>query len=237
VNCKFVIPTICPDLIDNCLLHYDLDPGDLTLVDNSQESHCKKHEERGFRICYHPHNLGVAASWNEGARALREDEMLWIVGSSLVFPRGFSVLLEAAKLANEWGVYTPLRWHAIGITKKAFDVIGLFDENFYPAYMEDLDWLQRRDNLGKEGRKVIGYTYAEPEAVCTVQSAALVRRLIPGNPWSADYPNRIYYAEKWGSADTNLNAYMTPFDGKEPRQIPPRSHCIPGICTPRTGMA
>jgi hypothetical protein len=134
MKCKFVIPATCEDLTDLCLERYDLDPDALLIVDNSPDSFCRKYESRGFRISYHPHNLGVAASWNLGVKTLKDGDILWIVSRSMFFPRGWSVLAEAAEKASEWGVNTYHGWHLVGMTKKSFDLIGKFDENYYPAY-------------------------------------------------------------------------------------------------------
>ena len=115
------------------------------LVDNSRDSHVRalNLEERGARVLYHPENLGCARSWN---LALREGhEQTIICSASMRFDQGgFSAFLRVLERgANAYGMYTWDTWHLLSIGKATVEEIGLVDENFYPAYGEDLDYMRR----------------------------------------------------------------------------------------------
>ncbi len=232
MDCRFVIPVTHEDLVDLVLENYDVDPGRLLLVDNSPESVCKKHEARGFRVAYHPHNLGVAASWNLGVKTLREGEMLWIISQSMFFPKGWSVLTKVAESASAWGINTHHGWKLMGLTKKSFDVVGLFDENYYPAYFEELDWLRRRDlwNVRYEGR--MQYPHGFVLAGVWGNNIAVYRQQVGQVPWDPQYHGRKYYIAKWGGNGPD-EKFIVPFNGKPPSCIPPRegAACLPGVCS------
>ena len=49
-------------------------------------------------------------------------------------------MVEVTKQANEYGLLTEEAWHCIGFTRKTFDKVGMFDEQFYPGYYEDNDY-------------------------------------------------------------------------------------------------
>lgn len=102
-------------------------------------------------------NLGVAASWNVGVRDAQALEVEWLVVISAAMrfgnPGGTDFLdaLDAAP-ADAWAIEAgeqPRReghgfgWHCIAFHLWAFDRVGLFDENYWPAYWEDCDWAYR----------------------------------------------------------------------------------------------
>ena len=141
MSVKFVIPVIMEDVTDKCLASYDLDWSLLMLIDNSKDGFAKKYIDRGVDVKFHPENLGVSGSWNYGIRT--EADFLWILSSSLIFNNGFSELIKKMEFADEYGLLTDQAWHCIGFTKKTFDKVGFFDEQFYPGYFEDTDYLYR----------------------------------------------------------------------------------------------
>jgi hypothetical protein len=227
---KFVVPAMCEDLLDLCLENYDLDPADLLLVDNSPTGICEKHRSRGFQIASHPHNFGVAASWNLGVFRLLPDELLWIVSQSVFFPKGWSVLPRAAKQASEWGINTYHGWKLIGLTRRSFEVVGLFDENYYPAYFEDLDWCRRRDIWNHRNGGEMNYPHAFVLAGTWGNNIAVHRQMAGRVPWDPQHVGRAYYVAKWGGNGPN-ERFSIPFGGEFPHDVPPRTPCIPGVCT------
>ena len=100
-----------------------------------------------------PSNLGVAASWNLGIKATPMAPWWLIVNDDVTFPAN-----SLAKFANYVQSYgdivianTVAPWSCFAITDKVINIVGLFDEAFYPAYFEDTDYARRvRHYLGED---------------------------------------------------------------------------------------
>lgn len=127
-----VLPSIYPLWTERCIT--SLDPfvaKAVQIVDNTQ------------------HNRGVAASWNLGVAAMYEADADWllILSAACRFgERGGIDLVEA--LHEHEGAHAVeaahgIGWHCIAIARSTFDAVGRFDENFWPAYFEDLDFGRR----------------------------------------------------------------------------------------------
>lgn len=147
-----ILPSIYPPWTGECLASCKLD--NLLVVDNTT------------------HNRGVAASWNLGIREMYERGADWliIVSAGVRFgePGGLDLVAEMGRhpgaLAVEAGVWRwnadgtgaeGFGWHLVAMHRRLFDNVGLFDENFYPAYWEDNDF----------GYRVKLWLTAHPEAV------------------------------------------------------------------------
>jgi GT2 family glycosyltransferase len=91
-------------------------------------------------------NLGVAASWNLGIKVGYRHDWTMHVSDDVRFPPGALerfVELSAPDrivLSATWPY-----WCAFTIGAEVVADVGLFDENYYPAYYEDTDYLERLD--------------------------------------------------------------------------------------------
>lgn len=96
-------------------------------------------------------NRGVAASWNLGIDQMmtRGSDWLVLLSAAIRFNadfggRDFLQLLDLAadeSIAVEAG--HGMGWHLIAFRRQAFEMVGRFDENFFPAYFEDNDFGRR----------------------------------------------------------------------------------------------
>lgn len=133
-------------------------------------------------------NLGVARIWNIGLK--RRCDWTFLVSSSMLYPEGFSKLVETLDKSGEKHLFlTQHSWHCNAIHSRCVDKVGYFDENFYPAYYEDTDYEHRLDLAGIGWKKVY-----EVPAICQVDGAAT----LDGLTLQID-PLKKYYVEKWGS--------------------------------------
>ena len=142
------------------------------------------------------------------------------------------MLTKAAESASEWGINTYHGWHLVGLTKKSFDLIGLLDENYYPAYFEELDWCRRRDIWNAQNGGVMTYPHQFLIAGCVGSNIAVHRKMYKQVPWDPQYHGRNYYIAKWGGNGPD-EKFVIPFNGEQPHTIPPRdgAACIPGVCS------
>jgi len=92
-------------------------------------------------------NAGVAAAWNQILLSFPQAPLALIVNHDVVFPPG--VLAEAlSRLDANRPQYLSLfpgerAFSAFALTALAWDAVGRFDERYYPAYCEDLDYRDR----------------------------------------------------------------------------------------------
>lgn len=142
-------------------------PSDVAQVLKSAEEHSPD------RVITHvsDKNLGCAAGWNFCIRKAYEDpEFEWIVLAGhdiVVHPRTLSNLVHrylrgdvditsGVDAVYEADMPEPVEQEVIGanfslimLPRKTLDVVGLFDENFWPAYYEDNDYHFRAILAGK----------------------------------------------------------------------------------------
>ncbi|QPN65814.1 glycosyltransferase family 2 protein [Synechococcus sp. CBW1006] len=152
-----------PDLLQRLLESIDVPVGNLAIVDNGSKaglpgsdqlkSFLFELESGGWpgieSICVaRPFaNQGVAASWNHILTSFVKAPLVLLANNDVIFAPG--VLAEAlAALDPRRPQFMPLlpapqEFSAFALTALAWDRVGLFDENFYPAYCEDLDYAER----------------------------------------------------------------------------------------------
>ena len=211
-----LIPVISKETTDLCIpsiLADDsaagLNSDDILIVDNSREGWAA--ERYGLRTHRDPdgHNLGVARAWNIGAREIldRGIDYVLLMSASMVFGPVLHTTWRG-RMDAFWGedIIEALghSWHLIAIHRRLFELIGLFDENFYPAYFESIDWCYRLRMLDLEG----GW----PKEWCNAmsQGAALHNEVVscPATPLLD------YYAKKWGGKK-GLERFTRPFGKRE----------------------
>lgn len=124
-----VLPSIHPPTTRRCLK--TVKAFDPLVIDNSEV------------------NRGVAASWNIGrAKALREGaEWLTVMSAAIRFGESgghdWEYALETADVDTIVVEAKYVGWHLISFRRHVLEQVGAFDENFWPAYWEDLDFSWR----------------------------------------------------------------------------------------------
>lgn len=202
---KVLIPYYThPHYLDQLMDSMDIDYSHIIIVDNSKDQDAKKYVEQGVKVVPCPDNMGVSRSWNIGLRA--NADWTFLVSIACCFPNGFSEVLAQMWQANEYCFLTTMAWHCNAISRKCVDLVGEFDENFYPAYYEDTDYY-RRMNLA--GVPYNGYTPIPAYAITIANSvSAEVNNLNVNYQAQADY-----YKEKWGGYPGG-EKWDIPFDGE-----------------------
>jgi hypothetical protein len=194
-----VLPIISHHTADVCVASLQrpdsasgLDSGEILVVDNTRDGTAGAY---GYRTYRDPdgHNLGVARSWNIGAREVLEQglDYLVLMSSSMQFG---PILHTTWKRQMEtfWGA-TAIEcdghsWHLIAFHRTVFEKIGLFDENFYPGYFEAIDFGYRMRMVDLENHWPRVWVNA------LSQGAALHNEIV-----SCPAPPLLdYYEEKWG---------------------------------------
>lgn len=164
-------------------------------------------------------NRGVAKSWNEGilnAYAGGADVVIVSNDDIVLSPGDLDRLAEAA--AEQRGHYVvtchgydkgngkhgSMRFGFFAVNPLAIEVIGMFDENFFPMYWEDIDY-QRRASLA-------GLTWGHVADTSLIHQGSKSIHTVPGlmaQHHRTFVANREYYERKWGNIQ---GAYDVPFN-------------------------
>lgn len=220
-----ILPIVSKSIGDRCInsiLHADsaagFGPDNLLVVDNTREGGWYWPGGRTYRDTG-GHNLGVARSWNVGAREVLERRLDYLVILSASVEFGPMVHCTwMSQMTTHWGRLlieaTGHSWHLIAIHRTVFETIGLFDENFYPAYIEADDFTTRM--------RLAGLNMDWPrDWVNAISHGAGSHLEFVQCPWR---PLADYYFRKWGGPKGG-EVYTLPFDGQpldfwEDRPVP-----------------
>jgi len=146
------------DLLEQLLDSLDYPIQQLAIVDNSGGegqlgAQLKDLQNQGHpmieTICIaHPfRNLGVAGSWNHILTSFPEACITLMVNNDVRFaPQAIETALQQFEITKP--CFLPMlpggnAFSAFLINNHAWDCLGLFDESFYPAYCEDVDYRER----------------------------------------------------------------------------------------------
>jgi hypothetical protein len=171
--------------------HYD----HVIVIDNSGTRECEDLLKSfpGIRVLFQKENIGVSRSWN-----LVIDEVhdwTFIVSASMYFPKKFDHIIDMVKEYDGLVFRTNHVWHCIGLSRKAIELVGKPDENFYPGYLEDCDWDYRfMQTKEKE------YGNIEIDAICQVNGGA-TKDGVQVNI----RPLRQYFINKWGGPELKID--------------------------------
>jgi len=209
-----VCPVVDERISDTCLysiLKYPSSLGitesQILLVDNSEHGFAAKYGIRFIRSEV-GHNLGVARAWNLGVQEVLDKKLDYLVLMSASMY--FGPILHCTFLTQMqtfWGSNvieaTGHGWHLIAFNRRVFETIGMFDENFYPAYFEDVDFGRRIYLSQMNGKWENVWINAISQG-----NALHVRSEMVSAPAT---PLLKYYEEKWGGGKEN-EKFMTPFN-------------------------
>jgi len=199
------------DLLDRCLSSIDHAIGILAIVDNSCGKDpaiaevIAKHQDKAqqVRVMTPFRNMGVGASWNAIVMQFPSERYWMICGSDVMFEAGTLEKVDAFAAANyqNYGIMHAHAANAFVLTEKAIRTVGLFDENIYPAYLEDCDYHYRCDLAGVQRVNIPDCAIVHGEAPlwgsATVNSdPELCRQNIRTHEG-----NRRYYVQKWGGRE------------------------------------
>lgn len=150
-----IVPTLVHyDLLQNMLDSIDYPIDNIIIIDNGgklNSIHCKM--ANNVHTISLPSNLGVAASWNLGIKLtpfskwwlISNDDILWNPGKL----QSFASNIEEKSIVADW---TPLSaFSGFAIDEKTIEIVGLFDEYYYPACGEEVNYWRRANKNGVTG--------------------------------------------------------------------------------------
>lgn len=198
-----------PDLLQSCIASIDAPVGRLIVIDNSPHGLGGAAAEvcpptvADLCVTRPPSNLGYPGSINLVIKTTAEAPWWCIANADVVFGPGDLARLASVMSGPRWvGIND---WRAFGLTFEAVERVGLWDENFWPAYLEDCDYEYRCTLAGVEWGFIEGSTTHEGSV--TIKEGRYAQRN------SVSYPSNVaYYARKWGGGHRGGETYQAPFN-------------------------
>jgi GT2 family glycosyltransferase len=194
------------DLLLRCVSSIDYPVGQVTIVNNGNDpgvtdaiARIEQDERFKVRVFTPPRNLGVAASWNWILQEQPEAPFWVLVGNDIQFTPGDLARIDAAVRANpESAVLTANEGYSLmAVTQTGVNEVGYFDENFYPAYYEDVDYERRLILSGASYGAVFGIHAIHGEAPNWGSSTINSNRLLRLRYKLVARLNRGYFRRKW----------------------------------------
>lgn len=177
-----------------------------------------------IHVCHMPSNLGVSGSWNLIIKSYMM-EPYWIISShDIVFTPGMlEKLYQAAKNSDAEMIhpkkspdYESGCYDLFLMKDSVVQKCGLFDENLYPAYCEDIDYMIRVKNENLKCKYLnIDYLHGDKNYETSGSQTWRTDESLKPKLFSSRSINEIeYLAEKWGDIYDVQNSYTTPFNNQ-----------------------
>jgi GT2 family glycosyltransferase len=228
-----------PDLLLRCIRSIDHPVRNLVIVANGLPSETPPDfivrssaydGVENVRVINHP-NSGVAGSWNEIIKLFPAP--WWMIANNDIefAPGDLGKMATAAEhnlerrclrftlVSNPDSEVEPAgaiygnhgaSWFAI--TAHGVEKVGLFDENIYPAYLEDCDWSYRADLMGVRRLTLVGDVRAKHgDDKCLGSSTIMSDPALREKNRRTHGGNFYYYRSKWGGVN-GQEVFRTPFD-------------------------
>ena len=147
------------------------------------------------------YNIGVSASWNYGLMNMECPYNIIVNSDVSFFPNTLANIYHIMELQQTkcTVIQFGIGMSAFGITNRTFCKVGPFDENIWPAYSEDCDYVKRLKqqscSIQKRGKRTWFYHYGSA-SWRTSSPKSEYRRQIQN---SQKYFNNFDYMHlKWG---------------------------------------
>ncbi len=187
---------------------------------------CDSAEEvYGAKVYRHGTNRGVATSWNDALIRMRDSgcDVLILVNDDVWFEVGDIDKIAQAAIENRdsYAIFcagynqhhdAQINCHGMScfaMQPIALEKVGFYDQNFFPAYNEDVDYSRRAAMAGLK-------PFIVPDThVYHIGSAAISTNPVLGQQnHGTHHMNNVYWQNKWGcpvSEDPNVG-HRRPFN-------------------------
>lgn len=180
-------------------------------------------------------NVGIMKAHNMGVAEMRERQADWLIIMSAAIRFGKNGGLDFLDILDDHQTYHVIHgasanvqggmqsnpnggggvnkvfgWHFVAFNRKVFDRIGVWDENFTPYGLDDIDMsLRIRKGFGEE---TLWDTYP-----CDVFDTTMSHSINLANVKSSYPPRDNYFFRKWGRRGDEWqdNGFATPFNDPE----------------------
>ena len=176
---------------------------------------------KNVKVCHLPANIGCSGYWNLTIKCFMNAPYWLIVNHDVMFTPGFLKAMHEKAQDPEVGVVHGDNgaWDVFLLEDWAVQKYGLFDENLYPAYCEDLDWGMRFQH-DEDFKRVmsVGVPYYHGELTGSYADGSQTWRSEPelaNKIHMAHELNKTYMHAKWSEAwqgHVEGKPYKNPFN-------------------------
>ena len=182
---------------------------------------------KNIKVCHLPYNIGCSGAWNLIIKCYLTLPYWVITNHDIAFTPGFLKEMVSKTKNDNVGIVKSkeFQWDLFLIKDWVIQECGLFDENFYPAYLEDFDYYVRLLNKNIQIEKIdLDYlhgdeNYEESGSQTWKTDLSLAEKLF----YSHD-TNAWYMSEKWGPTWRNLKWEFNPWKYPFNKEDIPISH-------------
>jgi hypothetical protein len=183
---------------------------------------------KNIKVCHLPANIGCGGAWNLIIKCYMMAPYWIIVNDDVAFgPEFLKEMAETAEADPDIGMihghsgdYGVGSWDLFLIRDHIIKQFGLFDENLYPAYCEDADYLMRFSH--RPIKKIMSldsiYYHGHGDKTLYYKEGSQTQKTEPELEEKLDNANLLnieYLTEKWGSGWRVCNPENLPFKEKE----------------------
>jgi GT2 family glycosyltransferase len=176
-------------------------------------------------VCHMPANIGVSGAWNLIIKCYMNSPYWIITNDDVAFGQGFlNEMTSAAENDPEVGMvhgykgdFSVGSWDLFLIRDHIIQNYGLFDENLYPAYTEDADYIMRF--IHKPPKRILelnsNYYHGLGNKNEYYEKGSQTKKTDPALSQKLDFSNSSnieYLTEKWGEAWRVCAPHQTPFN-------------------------
>jgi len=180
---------------------------------------------RKITICHMPANIGVSGAWNLIIKCYMNVPYWIITNHDIEFTPGFLQKMvelsedpEVGMVHGSGGDFGDGGYDIFLIKDWVIQKYGLFDENLYPAYCEDADYIMRLKHQPIKTVSSVGIPYLHGGGTNYYETGQQTKK---GEPWLIDRLNEInlinfeYMNEKWGPHWRMTWPYFHPFNKED----------------------
>jgi beta-1,4-mannosyl-glycoprotein beta-1,4-N-acetylglucosaminyltransferase len=175
-----------------------------------------------IKVCHLPKNIGCPATWNMIIKSYIMSPYWIICNHDIALPKGFLKLMVQKSLNSSIGMvhndvgFANLGSYEIFLIKDwVIKKYGLFDENFYPGYVEDVDYTMRaiNDPIEREFLTELPILHGEDTYVTTGSQTWRKDLSLKEKIDNSRIVNEHeYMLKKWGPGWQHQQPYKTPFN-------------------------
>lgn len=179
------------------------------IIDNGNQGLERLEDYENVFVHTQPKNLGVAGSWNMLCDIIyQKHDWAFLINDDVYLGYDADTIEQVINYNNTFGlIQSHLNFSVILLQKDFYNLVGRFDDKFYPAYYEDSDYLYRMKLLGVFQGVDAKLNPIDARVSQTYEKA-------PDFVNDAMKYSRQRYIEKWGNSPL-LEKFKIPFNGKD----------------------
>lgn len=179
---------------------------------------------KNVHLVHMPSNIGCSGAWNLVIKSFINSPYWIITNHDIAFTEGFLEKMvelasdpEVGMVHGQAGDFGDGGWDLFLIKDWVIKSHGLFDENLYPAYGEDVDYIMRLKHHPIKRISTVGIPFLHGWSTNYYEGGEQTKKEEPGLKEKLNEVNLInfeYLTEKWGPRWRSTWPYVYPFNNE-----------------------